>query len=117
MEAGFDLGMTAAIVDNNKADNFHSSNKQNSKWRHGISKEAEKRIVKAKELQAVVLEETIQEQGSSVKFSIFTEQEYEVQVKKEPCCSCADFQIRESEQILFGMQAYVFCIHTSFGIG
>ena len=98
IEAGFDLGVITADLEINTEETNPPSSKRSKKWRHGISKEAEKRISKAKELQADLLAESIILEDQSVKFSIITGQQYEVHVKKELCCLCADFQIRESKK-------------------
>ena len=108
-KSGFNLGLTNRDVEINEENNYPSSGKRSKKWRHGISKEAEKRIAKAKELDAVVLEENVMEDDQIVKFSIFTEEKYEVHIKKEPCCSCADFQSRESRN-----KSFLACKHMYF---
>ena len=67
------------------------SNKKTKKWRHGISKEAEKKIAKALELNGAFVKEACIKVNEHVNFYIQTENIYKVQVKREPCCSCTDF--------------------------
>lgn len=109
IEAGFDLGINVMDAEINTIDSNPPSSKRSKKWRHGISKEAEKRISKAKQLQANFLAETNVTEGQYIKFSITTGQQYEVHVKKEPWCSCADFQIRESKN-----KSFLACKHLYF---
>ena len=67
------------------------SSKRTKKWRHGISKEAYKKIAKALELNGAFVKEACIKVNEHVNFYIQTKNMYEVQVKREPCCSCTDF--------------------------
>lgn len=85
------------------------SSKRTKKWRHGISKDAEKKIVKAIEMQGTFVKEVCIKEDEHINFYIQTENLYEVQVKAEPGCSCPDFQNRESKR-----KSYLVCKHLYF---
>lgn len=85
------------------------SQKRSRKWRHGISKEAEKRLASADSMIASIVREEDIISGSHVIFHVRTENLYLVHVKAEPSCSCPDFQKRES-----GKKPYLACKHIYF---
>lgn len=61
------------------------------KWRHGISKAAQKRIDIAETMDATLLQETIIFPKQHVMFRVLTKSCYNVHIKAKPYCSCPDF--------------------------
>lgn len=93
------------------AEGGSTKKKRSTKWRHGISQEAEKRIRSAGALTVSVIDESIME---PLKHSIFrlvvdNGNEYFVHVKVEPLCTCPDFMQREA-----GEKPYLACKHLYF---
>ena len=102
-EAGFNLskesGTTSIHASGLDVDNITPpSSKRAKKWRHGISKEAEKKIALALELNAEVIDEACIKPNEYVIFHIHTETYYSVHIKSEPFCTCPDFQKREEKK-------------------
>ena len=75
--------------------------KRSKKWRHGISKEAKKKVALAKDLNAVLISETCVTPNYHVSFCLLIEAYYEVHMKKEPYCTCFNFQKRGEAKKLF----------------
>ena len=113
-EAGFNLniGSETALFNDGGADVDDitpPSSKRAKKWRHGISKEAEKKIALALELNAKVIEEACVKPNEHVIFHILTEAYYDVHIKAEPFCTCPDFQKREEKK-----KPFLACKHMYF---
>lgn len=104
LNAGFDLQMKTTSSKTPTAEKStieegipDVAKSRSTKWRHGVSKETEKRITNAEIMTAIVIEESVMK---PVKYSIFqvsTENEdvYFVHLKAQPWCSCLDFMKRE----------------------
>lgn len=86
-----------------------STHQRSKKWRHGISKEAEKRITAAEALEGTLLQENIIQESFHVVFIVMTQETYVVHIKAEPSCTCPDFQKRERDQ-----KPYLACKHLYF---
>lgn len=85
------------------------SSKRAKKWRHGISKEVEKKIALALELNAKVIEEVCVKPNEHVTFHILTGAYYDVHITAEPFCTCPDFQKREEKK-----KSFLACKHMYF---
>jgi len=85
-----------------------TTSKRAKKWRHGISKQAEKNIALALELNAKVIEARIKP-NEHVTFHILIEPYYDVHIKAEPICTCPILQKREEKE-----KNFVACKHLYF---
>lgn len=83
-----------------------SNSRKRRKWRHGISKDAQKRLEAANNMVMTFLEEVTETHKHHVVFRVLTETSYDVHIKEEPSCTCPDFQKRESAQ-----KAFLACKH------
>ena len=81
------------------------SSSRRRKWRHGISKEAEKRLESAVCMDATFVEEIVISEGHLV-FRDLIETCYDVHIKEEPYCTYPNFQKRESMH-----KAFLACKH------
>ena len=79
------------------------SSSRKRKWRHGISKEAQKRLESAASMVATFLQENVESERHSV-FQILTENCYDVHLKEEPSFTCLDFQKRDEKNHI-GLQS------------
>lgn len=124
LNAGFDLQMqTTSVVlgESSKTPTAEKSTieegipdvakSRSTKWRHGVSKEAEKRITNAENMTAIVIEESVMEPLKHSIFQVSTENEdvYFVHLKAQPWCSCPDFMKRE-----VASKPYIACKHLYF---
>jgi len=96
-DAGFQITCLAtperSALRNLSACKVGSSSKR-KKWRHGISKEAQKRLEAASSMVATFMEEVIVSPKLHVVFRILTQNPYDVHIKEAPSCTCPDFQRR-----------------------
>ena len=97
---------TKANSDIEEQDVLPTSSSRPKKWRAGVSKEARKRLDNASLMQAQFVEECVIKHNQHVVFKILTHDIYEVHIKKEPICSCADFKRRE-----INGKSYLACKH------
>ena len=72
-----------------------TSHAWSTKWRHGISKEAERQIASAESMTVIVLKGEIVVRDFHVVFHMQAENSYEVHIQSDPSCTCPDFQKRE----------------------
>lgn len=86
-----------------------ASSSRRKKWRHGISKDAYKRIEAANSMEGTFLQEKTVSHGQHVVFHIQSEHLYEVHIKADPTCTCPDFQKRQTLQ-----KPFLACKHMYF---
>ena len=111
-QAGFHFSSLSTPVQFKEPGNVgggSSSGKRKRKWHHGISKDAQKILEAASVMDATFLEEITNIPTKHVVFRILTENTYEVHIKEEPCCTCLDFQRRQSTE-----KAFIACKHMYF---
>ena len=109
-QGGFKLACFATPQRNVRHSNStiaeRGSSNRRRKWRHGISKEAQKRLDLASSMVATFMEEKVESELKHTVFRVLTEGCYDVHIKEEPSCTCPDFQKRESAH-----KAFLACKH------
>ena len=110
--AGFNIlkkGSEPATPHSGPSSTGAENSSRKRKWRHGISRDALKRIDSANGMNVTFLREIVKEANKDVMFRLLTENFYEVQIEEEPTCSYADFQSREMQK-----KSFVACKHLYF---
>lgn len=81
------------------------------KWRHGISKEAMKKLEACNSMTVLFLDEVKRSQ-EHVVFRVLTENRYEIHIKESPTCTCPDFQKRENTNKSFLACKHMYYVYT-----
>ena len=118
-EAGFQVSCFQTPIQSDDPPNSTSQvpcSSRKRKWRHGISKEAQKRLETAAIMECTFLEEIVKVPGQHVVFRLLTECSYDIHIRGEPSCTCLDFQNREKSQKSFvACKAHVLSVCADFG--
>ena len=108
-EAGFQVSFFQTPIQSDDPPNSTSQvscSSQKRKWRHGISKEAQKRLESTAIMEGTFLEEVVIVPGQHVVFFLLKESSYDIHIRGEPSCTWLDFQNREKSQ-----KSFVACKH------